>query len=579
MVPVTAAATFCATLVDEWRRNGLTHAVVCPGSRSTPLALALHEAASRGDIELAVVLDERSAGFLALGMARASGRPVPVLTTSGTAAVNLHPAIVEAHHDTVPLIACTADRPPELHGVGAPQTIDQGHLYTSSARSFIDVGVPDDTDPSTWRSMARRAWVGAAGYADPGVPPGPVHLNLPFREPLVGRPAPSLPDPDVPDPQPPRQLPTVPSFLGSWLGGGARTVVVAGPPDSGTDRLVTRAGQLGWPVLVDPRLGLDGPTVVRRADLVLRSDSLLARVSPDVVLRLGALPASKVVGTWLDSLGGRQLGIDPWGRRFDPGGSLEHSVAADADDLVRWLDTIDPASAPAAWTRSWMVAERAAEEVVAELLAVPGGSGVGGEAMTEPAVARVVSAAAASWGGALVVSSSMPIRDVEEFGDRRARPVYANRGANGIDGVVSTAVGVALASGTPSMALVGDLALLHDANGLGVLRNTSAALLLVVVDNGGGGIFHFLPQHDLLDPATFERLYGTPQGLDLVALIQAHGVPAWRVDTAAALHEAVQAPATGPAVLVVPTDRGANTQEHQRLAGAVGEAVSSALER
>ncbi len=574
MLPVTAAATLCASLVDEWLRHGLTHAVVCPGSRSTPLALAFDDAASDGLVELAVVLDERSAGFLALGIARATGRPVPVLTTSGTAAVNLHAAVVEAHHDAVPLIACTADRPPELHGVGAPQTIEQGDLFGSATRASIDAGVPDDSDPNTWRSLAHEVWRWSVGSVDALVPPGPVQLNLPFREPLVGRSG-SLPPPAIHEGEGPGRTSPLPAGLAARLVHGARTLLVLGPPLGDTPDLVERVQRLGWPLLCDPRVGVEGPTVVRRGDLILRSESFRTWAAPEVVLRLGALPASRVVGTWLDQAGGYHLGLDPWGRCFDPGGSLDSTVAAGAGDLVRFLDSLDPPPAPEAWSQGWADAERAAEGALVRELERPAMSAQ--VPITEAVVARLATKAAADRGAPLVVSSSMPIRDVEAFGDRRARPVHANRGANGIDGVVSTAVGVSLGVGSPTVALVGDLALLHDTNGLLVAHGTQAALTLVVVDNGGGGIFHFLPQYDLLSPGTFERLYGTPPAVDLVEVIRAHGVPVQRVHSGPALVEGILAGSGGPSALVVSTDRTENPAEHRYLAERVAAAVSAVL--
>lgn len=591
-IPVTAAATFCATLVDEWVARGMRHAVISPGSRSTPMAMALTAQGGRPrDVHL--VLDERSAGFLALGLARGSGAPVAVLTTSGTATANLYPAVVEAHQDAVPLVLCTADRPPELHGVGAPQTIDQQHLYGSSVRAFIDAGVPEESDPATWRSLAEEVWVRMIGAGED--PPGPVHLNLPFREPLVGR-AGDLPWPGSRDVRRRRSSP-LPDGLDRLV--GARALVVLGPPSPVLDRgqLHDEADKIGWPVVVDPRCGtppgpeeqVDRPdgsvsrfntwrrrypigAGVHRADLLLRSPVFAERARPDVVLRIGALPASKVLGTWLDGLDAHQIGIDRWGRQFDPGHSLDEVWARDIELL---LGNSLLAPAPDGWLELWSTAEVAAEEVLALEL--------GGGPLTEPVIARLVTEVARDQQAELVVSSSMPIRDVEWFGVPDGPAIHANRGANGIDGVTSTAAGVALGSGVVldgghrAFALLGDLAFLHDTNGLLILNSEQPDLTLVVVDNGGGGIFHFLPPREALDAERFEYLYGTPQNLDLVAVAEAHGVLAQRCDDREAFEAALRATTKGPRVLVVTTDRDANVIEHRRLQDLVVAAVDATL--
>jgi 2-succinyl-5-enolpyruvyl-6-hydroxy-3-cyclohexene-1-carboxylate synthase len=559
-VPVTPAATFCATVVDEWVRQGLTHAVVSPGSRSTPMALAL---LGRADVACHVVLDERSAGFVALGIARATSAPVPVLTTSGSATANLYPAVVEADQDLVPLVLCTADRPPELHGVGAPQTIDQQHLYGGRVRRFVDAGVPDDADPGTWRSLAQLVWAEARGRPrGEGDAPGPVQCNLPFRDPLVGR-AGALPPAQRPLPER-DDGPIPPGEQVAGRDGGTRVLVVCGPVP-GAEMVAPAARRRGWPVLLDPRVPMPDPTGISRADALLRVEGFAERARPEVVLRFGPLPASKVVGQWLDGLDAHQIGLDPWGRRFDPGSSLDQLLVTDAATSLDRLAADAPA--PDGWLELWSRADAAAERVLGEALA--GGLG-------EPAVARAVTEAARERGGHLVVSSSMPVRDVEWYGVRGGL-VHSNRGANGIDGVVSTTVGVAIGSGDPTVGLLGDLAFLHDTNGLLVLKDHPGLdVALVVVDNGGGGIFHFLPQHEQLPPADFERLYGTPHGLDLVAVAEAHGVRARRLTDRDELDADLRSPA-GPRVLVVPGDRDANQAEHTRLQGLVAAAVEAAL--
>lgn len=535
-------ATFCATLVDEWARCGLTDAVVCPGSRSTPLVTAL---AADEQIRVHVHHDERSGSFLALGLAATSGRAVIVVTTSGTAVVQLHAAVVEADLAGVPLIVCSADRPPELRDVAAPQTVDQTHLFGRSVRHFADPGVADASRSGTWRSFASRAWAEATGEWA-----GPVQLNLPFREPLVGVPSPLPPARgDGPwhscmraDRRPPVLAPALTA---------SRGVVIAGRSTPDPDAVVDLADRLGWPLLADPTSGCAGATSIDAFDALLRTP-FAERVLPDVVLRTGGLPASKVLGQWLERAQAEEVVVAPTGFWPDPG--RRAAVVLDT------VPTVDDAHEPVAeWREAWtMAAADAAGAIDAVLEAEP---------MSEPAVARHLTRSIPP-GGVLVVSSSMPVRDVEWFGvGRRDLKVLANRGANGIDGVVSTAVGAAL-TGAKTTLLIGDVAFLHDSNGLLGLQGRGVDLTIVVLDNDGGGIFSFLPQRTALDPEHFERLFGTPHGLDLVDLARAHGVDAGIADVPEALDWK-----PGVRVLVVQTERDANVALHRRL----DEAVAAAL--
>ena len=566
------AATFCATLVDSWARHGVTRAVVSPGSRSTPMALALHVDPR---IDVSVHHDERSAGFVALGIGVATGIPAIVLTTSGTATAELHAAVVEAHHAEVPMLVCTADRPPELHGVGAPQTIDQTNLYGPAVRAFLDPGVPRLVDASTWRPLAEEALRHAIGS-----PPGPVQLNLAFAEPLVGTPGPLPPSSaeavtgavvSGPDDETLAMLVTAVSH--------ARGVIVAGSGIDQSDWVLTLARQLGWPIIADPRSGtrVADPSVVAHADAVLRHAPTAQRFAPEVVLRLGDLPASKVLGRWLDDLSEAgttlQIGVTTHGTRFDPGGSLNHLVAAAPGVLCGQLATapnVPPAPLDPAWLAGWRTADDVAADAIAEVLKSAGG-------VPEPAVARIVMSSCPT-NTALVVSSSMPVRDVEWYAAPRSGVgVHANRGANGIDGVVSTALGMALASASPVVVLIGDVAALHDTTALIGLADRGVDLSVVVVDNDGGGIFSFLPQAAALDPSAFETLFGTPHGVDFVALAGAHGVAAEAVDDADGL-VAFVAGATrgsGARIAVVHTDRAANVKVHDAIHAAVAAALGN----
>jgi 2-succinyl-5-enolpyruvyl-6-hydroxy-3-cyclohexene-1-carboxylate synthase len=540
--PQDVAATFCATVVDELVRGGVRHAFVCPGSRSTPMALALAE---ERRLDVHVHHDERAGSFAALGAALASGRPSVVLTTSGTAAAELHAAIVEAHQARVPVIVLTADRPPELRDVGAPQTIDQQHLFGRAVRWFVDVGVPDHAARGAWRSIAARAVDEATG-----APPGPVHVNLPFREPLVG----------TPGTLPAGRPGGAPFHLVRRSGGeraalvldrSRRGLIVAGRGAAAHARAIRGSR---WPVIADPRSALDG---VVHADSLLRIDGVRDEMRPDVVVRIGDPPASRVVNEWIDGSGAEQHVVGD--ALTDPA-----RAATTFADAVSFTDDQPQAS----HARRWQRLDRAAAEAI-------GGVLDRSRSITEPGVARAVVAAMPSR-AQLVLASSMPVRDVEWYAPRRTDiGVHANRGANGIDGVVSTALGVAL-TGASTYALVGDLAFLHDSTALVALAARDVQLTIVVVDNDGGGIFSFLPQASALGAERFEQLFGTPHGTDCVALAQAHGLPAVEVTTPGALARSLR-PAPGPRVVVARSDRAANVEVHRRLNAAVATAAATAI--
>lgn len=567
--PVSRQATYCATLADEFVRGGVTDAVISPGSRSTPLALAL---AANAWLRVHVVLDERSAGFFAVGLAQASGRPPVVLTTSGTAAAELHPAVVEAHQALVPMVICTADRPPDLHHISAPQTVVQAHLYGSAVRWFFEPGVVEGVPEDAWRSIAARAVAEAVANV---AGPGPVHLNLAFRDPLVE---------EAGDPprgrrgfQPWHRADRAPGTPSRDLAAelhGRRGVIVAGKR-SGRTAIHHLAQALGWPVLADPpSQARGGPTAVAAFDEVLRVDTFAPAGQVECVLRLGDPPASKVLSQWLAGLDGAdQIVVDPYGRWPDPERRAARIVHADPTAFCSELmDAVHPA--PEGWLARWTDAEAAAQRTIDSVLA-------GHAEATEPAVARAITTPDPDGIGddvSLFVSSSMPIRDVEWYG-HPASPhrVHANRGANGIDGIVSSALGVAAASGPAGVvALVGDLAFLYDAGGLLGATRRDLRCTFVVLDNGGGGIFSFLPQAEALPAERFEQLFGTPQSVDLVALAAVHGVAAETVDRANEVVPAVRRSlgAGGVRLVVVRTDRAANVAVHDELHAAVAAALA-----
>ena len=549
-------ATFCATLVDEWLHCGVRHAVVSPGSRSTPIAL---EIANRQEIEMHIFHDERSAAFTALGIAKASGVPAILVCSSGTAAVEFHPAVVEAHHSETPILICTADRPAELQGVGAPQTIDQQNLYGVAIRKFVNAEVANDSESHTWRHIARDLFATSLGDVQ-----GPVHLNLRFREPLMGF-ATNLPPRDANDAvitkkvalPSSRSLRKLNKALESENG-----LIIAGPENYRVESILRLAETLGWPIIADPRSGTRVPNklVVAGADAILRDEDFSKRLRPDVVLRFGTLPASKVVNSWLSGSGANQVVITTTPSLTDPDRQCSLHIVSDIDELCAGLVSVHSKESvrkrSLSWLDKWVAAEDSAQKAINAALADEPG-------LTEPGVARAIYALVPE-ASHLVVSSSMPIRDVEWFGaPRSGLRVHANRGANGIDGVVSTAVGVALATRQPTTLLIGDIALLHDVNGLINLASRKIDLRIVVIDNNGGGIFSFLPQAQALDEAKFEKIFGTPHDANIKMLAQAHQINTHELTNISDLAEVLSQ--RGPWLARVVTDRQENVKVHERI--------------
>jgi 2-succinyl-5-enolpyruvyl-6-hydroxy-3-cyclohexene-1-carboxylate synthase len=568
----TIAATFCATLVDEWARAGISDAFVAPGSRSTPLALAL---ASDDRLRVHVFHDERSAAFAALGHGLATGSPAVVAATSGTAATHFHAAVVEASLSSVPLIACTTDRPPELWNIGAPQTIDQTKLFGSVVRHFDQPGVPCEEMSGSWRSLGSRLVAEARGASGQ---PGPVHINLSFRDPLVGD-AGELPPGRANGA--PWHVDARGPLYGSECSQGEITevwnrvrgldgVIIAGAGTTEPSAVLSLGQKLGWPVLADHRSGCraEGRAVVH-GDALLRVDAFVDANPIDVAIRFGQPLASKAMSQWLTHSNPELIIASAPGRWDDPERLAAMTVTEEG--LARGLVSHIPGDySPSDIGRRWLHADTTAQQVVAELI---DGAGPGQPLaeMSEIRVARHVVETMKA-GSALVVASSMPVRDVEWFApNRRNVKVLANRGANGIDGLISTAAGVAL-TGTSTTLLVGDVAFLHDSAALTALAKRRIDLTIVVIDNDGGGIFSFLPQVDLVDSKTFELLFGTPHGTDLVALCAAHGIPAinWVPgdDTPGPV---------GVRVLVAKTDRAQNVRIHDNLNTAIAKAVADEL--
>jgi 2-succinyl-5-enolpyruvyl-6-hydroxy-3-cyclohexene-1-carboxylate synthase len=607
MNPSTALAR---ALLDELVHQGVRELVLAPGSRSAPLAYAALRLARTGRIRLHVRVDERSAGFLAVGLATASGDPVVVACTSGTAVANLAPAVVEASYRAVPLVVVTADRPPESRGVGSPQTIDQVEFFGGMVRHFADLGAarrPVREDPDA-DLRAARAEVGRAlaiALAAPGdmarlgpapAHAGPVHLNVGFRLPLVpddrpgaeaGTDAPPSPEPTAAGAVPRQRRPPLSGCdvrgLGEVLGDvPARGLVLVGDLPCTALRghhqwLADLASACGWPIVAEPTANLhEAATALNHGVLVLGAEEFLAGHTPDLVLSAGLFGLSRPTLALLGRAR-RHVAVEL------------PSVGREVCDPMRTAETVLPGiplapdrpSVDHSWLAAWQRADAIAAGVVAEQVTTGAGP------LTGAAVAEAV------WrlgrdDGLLLIAASWPVRHVEAVAGRRTGlRVVGNRGANGIDGLVSTAWGAALAhqaaGGGPALALLGDLAFLHDHNGLLVgEQEPRPDLLIVVVDNDGGGIFHQLEQGRPEHRGDFERLFGTPLGRDLVAVARAAGVPARRVTTRVGLEQAVRSGLAAGGVRVVVArahDRAGEADllatVRARVAGRLGEAFGA----
>jgi 2-succinyl-5-enolpyruvyl-6-hydroxy-3-cyclohexene-1-carboxylate synthase len=540
---------------DELARCGVEHACTSPGSRCTPIVLSL---AHEPRIRCWSHIDERCSGFFALGAANASGRPVAITCTSGTAAANLSPAVIEAFWARVPLIVLSADRPAELRDVGAGQAIDQIKLYGDAVKWFVQVDLPD-ADVARLRfirTLACRAYFTAAQGR-----PGPVHLNFPLREPLV------LEDPLAEDTtgrdggRPYVVVESAPPAPSAGRGPHptGRTLIVAGGRGPDPKTLAAFAARAGIPLLADPLSGArSGPAAIAHYDLVLRDETFAAAHRPQFVIRTGDLPTSKPLRAWLAGLDAAQIVVDPDGTWQDPDGMVGmrlHSLPAPAD-----FRPLEPD-----WLASWRAADTAADEAIERAL---------GNELSEPLVARQLSLTLPTETG-LYVASSMPIRDAESFAPVRADGprMLSNRGANGIDGTVSSAFGAAAAADGPVVLLIGDVALAHDIGGLLAARRLALAITIVLLNNDGGGIFHFLPVAGEAD--TFEEHVATPHGLDFAHAAALYGCAYERPGSLAELQAAIDRSLAGDrtSIIEVRTDREQNLALHRQ----VTEAVQAAL--
>jgi 2-succinyl-5-enolpyruvyl-6-hydroxy-3-cyclohexene-1-carboxylate synthase len=531
--------------MDELARRGVRHVVISPGSRSAALTLAAEEHPA---LSTRVVIDERSAAFHALGMARASDAPAAVTSTSGTAPANFYPAVIEADMSCVPLVAISADRPAEMRGVGANQTIDQLQMFGTHVRRFADIEAPgsDHDGNRAWRTV-----VGGLLAAAVGTRPGPVHLNVAFREPTVpvdddGRtraeaypfPTPRIEgDPPAPDAgRPDRAAPALP---------GERGLVIAG--DGVYDRvaLMAKAAELGWPLLATAMSGMRGTGALDAYHHVL-AGGVPDRLAPLTVVAVGSIGPSTRLEDLVASATNR-VRVDRWARTIDP---RRNATALHHGDPVSLLDGVIGSADPY-WADEWRAADAGARESVRALIGAQ-------QSLTGAAVAQALNEV--GW-DSLVAASSLPIREVDAHLTRPGM-VFANRGASGIDGFVSTALGVATVQ-TGTLALAGDLSLLHDANGF--LHDGGIDLVMVVLDNGGGGLFDSLPL--AAHAPGYERLFFTPHRRDLELLARFHGLGYEMVDDVPGLVAAcTDALETGGVTLVhVPVDRGYDLETRSQL--------------
>jgi 2-succinyl-5-enolpyruvyl-6-hydroxy-3-cyclohexene-1-carboxylate synthase len=618
MSPATDTYTLLRAFVDELARCGMRDACTSPGSRCAPLVLTL---ARERRIACHSHVDERCAGFFALGLAKASGLPVAVTCTSGTAAAELLPAAIEAYEARVPLLLLTADRPPELRGNGAGQAIDQLKLYGGAAKWFVEVGTHDAVpERLRWiRTLACRAY-----WTSLEERPGVVHLNFPLREPLVtderlpadetGRPrdrpyvcrAPTPPAHDASrpaeHPQPRRVTARSPdeAWLSELVAGAERGVLVAGRHERRSALGCAAAAfceAVGWPLLADPLSGARrGQAAVAHYDALLRDEAFCGSHRPDLVLRVGDLPVSKPLRTWLADMDGvRQAALDPERAWQDPASVLSDSLALEPTAALAGLtelrstmttgpgpadvQTAGASRGPRPADPDWLAGWRGADELAAEAIL----GELADERISEPALAVELGVLLPEQ-ATLWVASSMPVRDIETFWPVRAEPprVLCNRGANGIDGTVSSAFGAVAASEGPVVLLTGDVALAHDIGGLLAGKRLGLKLTIVLLDNDGGGIFDFLP----VSRATMgqaEDLYtrhiATPTGLDFARAATLYDLTHKRIETIPALRGALERalePGASSTIVHVKTDRAANVKLHGRVWSAVARACAAA---
>lgn len=564
-----ALSVYVAAFLDELVRSNVKHIVVSPGSRSTPIAMV---AAEHPDINVWLNVDERSAAFFALGMAKARREPVAVVCTSGTAVANFMPAVVEAKESQVPLIVLTADRPHELRDVGAPQAIDQLNFFGKQVKWFVEMAIPEDSP-----EMLRYVRTVAARAVSTSLrgPSGPVHLNFPFREPLV----PIIEDVAIWESglENRKQFVKVPSVqrdiqkdeveqLANELKQVERGLIICGPLDrSGfAEEVVLLGEKLSFPIIADPLSQLRSGShrkqiIVDSYDSFLRDEYIAEQLVPDVVIRFGAMPVSKALLLFLKKHPAiKQIIIDGDDLWRDPTLLASEVIHADPIGFCQSVTQMLPfKGGSSAWLNRWLTADRLAGETLRHL-------GYEEQEFEGQVVLRIADCLPDN--STFFVGNSMPIRDVDSFflNNERNIRIMANRGANGIDGTISTALGASTASESLVL-LVGDLTFYHDLNGLLAAKLHKLNATIVIVNNEGGGIFSFLPQSE--HPKNFELLFGTPLGLDYSHVVKMYGGQFKRVENWDELSEAIRnsRDIEGLHVIEVRTDRSLNAEKHRRI--------------
>ena len=552
--------SYVKQLATTLYESGVTRVVISPGSRSTPLAYAF---AAMDDIDVHLQVDERSAAFFALGLAKAHHTPVALLCTSGTAASNYLPAITEAYYARVPLIAITADRPHELREVGAPQAIHQPNMFGHFVKASIDYPLADGEE-KTERFVQYQTT--RLLHTAMTAPLGPVHLNVPFREPLLidleNYEQIAMERSSVRHVQPTPQLPQEEmEHLQRVVESAKRGLLVVG--DIGEpfaqDDFWTFARTLGWPVLADPLSHLranvteeNSPYVIDMYDVLLKSEDFREKVRPDVVIRFGAQPVSKPLLQFLEASRPETITFDEAAFYRDPIHITTYHVQASPEAVFHagW------SNAQLEYLNVWQQANQVAHDALTQYVPEAADEGQFVQSLLEMLPT----------GSDLISSSSMPIRDIDTFWKKTSKDirVYANRGTNGIDGVTSTALGIQKARQRPATLLIGDLAFLHDTNGFLISRYESLDLTIVVFNNDGGGIFSYLPQSSI--EVHYERLFGTPTGLTFEHLAKLYESEYTVVETVEAFQQAFQKEKTTPLrVIEVKTSRPESVKSHRTL--------------
>jgi 2-succinyl-5-enolpyruvyl-6-hydroxy-3-cyclohexene-1-carboxylate synthase len=571
-----ALTEYLSAFIEELYHSGVNKVVISPGSRSTPLAMLF---AKHPNIESFINIDERSAAFFALGMAKADKQPVAILCTSGTAAANYYPAVIEAKYSRVPLVVLTADRPHELREVGAPQAINQIDLFGSHAKWFDEMALPEHTDSMI--QYAKRAASRGAAFAQ-SVPEGPVHFNFPLREPLV---------PDMRYTFKEEQSQTVITQgagsvsrsvlerLAFQLSGKRKGMIVCGPQldARAVEAVVKLAEKMNFPVLADPLSSLrsgdhDKSLIIDGYDSFLRIEKFKSAMRPDIVIRVGAMPVSKALTLFLKDQEIDHWVLDSGGMWRDPSGKCTEMIHADEAQVLNGLaDMMDGTDTEGGWMNQWVKINQKTQELTADFTVknnVSLDEGMSVKSLIESLPEN----------SAIFASNSMPIRDLDTFfmNNEKNVTVLANRGANGIDGVVSTAMGVS-ATGKPTYLVIGDLAFYHDMNGLLAGKMYGLNLKILLINNNGGGIFSYLPQAN--EKEHFELLFGTPADLDFVHAAKLYGANYKKAETFEEFTEALAEWDTisGLSIIEAVTNREENVRNHRELWNNVSREIERLL--